>query len=133
MPPKCKRHFIQDMCLYECSPNLGPWIDQVESNAVWWSGAYGGVMCNMVVLHMICCGMYRCVGCPGILLFFYWVWTGGWNGCLTVEAWLFRADLLASVLESSGVGWEGTVGCSRCCAPAVQGSLQHVWPNSLVG
>lgn len=61
MPPKCKRHFIQDMCLYECSPNLGPWIDQVESNAVWWSGAYGGVMCNMVVLHMICCGMHRCV------------------------------------------------------------------------
>lgn len=32
MPPKCKRHFIQDTCLYECSPNLGPWIDQVGSD-----------------------------------------------------------------------------------------------------
>ncbi|PKU32208.1 hypothetical protein llap_17488 [Limosa lapponica baueri] len=32
MPPKCKRHFIQDTCLYECSPNLGPWIDQVDSS-----------------------------------------------------------------------------------------------------
>lgn len=29
MTPACKRHFIQDTCLYECSPNLGPWIQQV--------------------------------------------------------------------------------------------------------
>ncbi|EMP27288.1 Folate receptor alpha [Chelonia mydas] len=28
MPDKCKWHFIQDTCLYECSPNLGPWIHQ---------------------------------------------------------------------------------------------------------
>ncbi|NXF93115.1 FOLR1 protein, partial [Eubucco bourcierii] len=32
MPPACKRHFIQDACLYECSPNLGPWIQQVDSS-----------------------------------------------------------------------------------------------------
>ncbi|XP_009280280.2 PREDICTED: folate receptor gamma [Aptenodytes forsteri] len=32
MPPKCKSHFIQDTCLYECSPNLGPWIDQADSS-----------------------------------------------------------------------------------------------------
>ncbi|NXD28780.1 FOLR1 protein, partial [Spelaeornis formosus] len=32
MPEKCKRHFIQDSCLYECSPNLGPWIEQVDSS-----------------------------------------------------------------------------------------------------
>ncbi|XP_068787054.1 folate receptor alpha-like isoform X2 [Struthio camelus] len=31
MPPKCKRHFIQDTCLYECSPNLGPWIDKEQT------------------------------------------------------------------------------------------------------
>nr|KAF6465164.1 folate receptor gamma [Rousettus aegyptiacus] len=24
MQPACKHHFIQDTCLYECSPNLGP-------------------------------------------------------------------------------------------------------------
>lgn len=24
----CKKHFIQNTCLYECSPNLGPWIDK---------------------------------------------------------------------------------------------------------
>uniref|UniRef100_G1LGF8 Folate receptor-like domain-containing protein n=1 Tax=Ailuropoda melanoleuca TaxID=9646 RepID=G1LGF8_AILME len=24
------RHFIQDNCLYECSPNLGPWIREVR-------------------------------------------------------------------------------------------------------
>lgn len=29
MAAECKRHFIQDTCLYECSPNLGPWIQQV--------------------------------------------------------------------------------------------------------
>ncbi|XP_055487506.1 LOW QUALITY PROTEIN: folate receptor alpha-like, partial [Leucoraja erinacea] len=32
MTEKCKRHFIQDTCFYECSPNLGPWIQQVSSS-----------------------------------------------------------------------------------------------------
>ncbi|XP_058401705.1 folate receptor gamma-like [Diceros bicornis minor] len=32
MEPACKRHFIQDTCLYECSPNLGPWIQQVNQS-----------------------------------------------------------------------------------------------------
>ncbi|XP_012861662.1 folate receptor gamma-like isoform X2 [Echinops telfairi] len=32
MEAKCKRHFIQDSCLYECSPNLGPWIRQVDQS-----------------------------------------------------------------------------------------------------
>ncbi|XP_005368853.1 folate receptor alpha [Microtus ochrogaster] len=32
MPSKCKRHFIQDTCLYECSPNLGPWTQQVDQS-----------------------------------------------------------------------------------------------------
>ncbi|XP_066216189.1 folate receptor alpha-like [Saccopteryx leptura] len=32
MAPTCKRHFIQDTCLYECSPNLGPWIQQVDQS-----------------------------------------------------------------------------------------------------
>ncbi|NXK69040.1 FOLR1 protein, partial [Sylvietta virens] len=32
MPAQCKRHFIQDMCFHECSPNLGPWIVQAESS-----------------------------------------------------------------------------------------------------
>lgn len=26
MSDKCKRHFIEDNCFYECSPNVGPWI-----------------------------------------------------------------------------------------------------------
>uniref|UniRef100_A0A673LLX6 Folate receptor alpha-like n=1 Tax=Sinocyclocheilus rhinocerous TaxID=307959 RepID=A0A673LLX6_9TELE len=26
MSDKCKEHFIQDTCFYECSPHLGPWI-----------------------------------------------------------------------------------------------------------
>ncbi|XP_011812195.1 PREDICTED: folate receptor beta isoform X1 [Colobus angolensis palliatus] len=32
MEPACKRHFIQDTCLYECSPHLGPWIRQVNQS-----------------------------------------------------------------------------------------------------
>ncbi|XP_012501197.1 PREDICTED: folate receptor alpha [Propithecus coquereli] len=32
MAPACKRHFIQDTCFYECSPNLGPWIKQVDQS-----------------------------------------------------------------------------------------------------
>jgi len=26
MSDKCRRHFIEDNCFYECSPNTGPWI-----------------------------------------------------------------------------------------------------------
>ncbi|KAL2096276.1 hypothetical protein ACEWY4_008424 [Coilia grayii] len=29
----CRSHFIQDGCFYECSPHLGPWIQQV--NQTW--------------------------------------------------------------------------------------------------
>lgn len=29
MMPDCQKHFIQAVCFYECSPNLGPWIQQV--------------------------------------------------------------------------------------------------------
>ncbi|NP_001135337.1 folate receptor precursor [Salmo salar] len=32
MTPKCKKHFIQDTCFYECSPHLGPWIQQVDQS-----------------------------------------------------------------------------------------------------
>ncbi|EPY74154.1 putative folate receptor delta [Camelus ferus] len=27
--PDCEKHFLQAICFYECSPNLGPWIQQV--------------------------------------------------------------------------------------------------------
>lgn len=30
MSDKCKQHFIQDTCFYECSPHLGPWIQNVS-------------------------------------------------------------------------------------------------------
>ncbi|TNN32102.1 Folate receptor beta [Liparis tanakae] len=29
MSPKCRAHFTQDTCFYECSPHLGPWIQAV--------------------------------------------------------------------------------------------------------
>ncbi|XP_074069967.1 sperm-egg fusion protein Juno [Macrotis lagotis] len=32
MTPSCRKHFIQDSCFYECSPNLGPWIQEVNSS-----------------------------------------------------------------------------------------------------
>ncbi|XP_041586258.1 sperm-egg fusion protein Juno isoform X1 [Vulpes lagopus] len=28
MMPACEEHFIQAVCFYECSPNLGPWIQK---------------------------------------------------------------------------------------------------------
>ncbi|KAK3561237.1 hypothetical protein QTP86_030589 [Hemibagrus guttatus] len=31
MSKKCKEHFIQDTCFYECSPHLGPWIQPVDT------------------------------------------------------------------------------------------------------
>nr|CAD7432166.1 unnamed protein product [Timema monikensis] len=30
MSEECRRHFIQDSCFYECSPNVGPWVVKVE-------------------------------------------------------------------------------------------------------
>ncbi|XP_072256336.1 folate receptor alpha-like [Pyxicephalus adspersus] len=32
MSEKCKQHFIRDTCFYECSPNLGPWIQVVDQS-----------------------------------------------------------------------------------------------------
>lgn len=32
MSQKCKNHFIQDTCFYECSPHLGPWIQEVNQS-----------------------------------------------------------------------------------------------------
>lgn len=29
MSSDCRRHFIQDTCFYECSPNVGPWLVKV--------------------------------------------------------------------------------------------------------
>ncbi|KAK7496522.1 hypothetical protein BaRGS_00012174 [Batillaria attramentaria] len=26
LSPSCAQHFVKDLCFYECSPNLGPWI-----------------------------------------------------------------------------------------------------------
>ncbi|XP_067007390.1 folate receptor gamma isoform X2 [Anabrus simplex] len=30
MSEACKRHFQQDLCFYECSPNIGPWVVTVQ-------------------------------------------------------------------------------------------------------
>ncbi|XP_005084100.1 sperm-egg fusion protein Juno [Mesocricetus auratus] len=32
LTPGCHKHFIQAVCLHECSPNLGPWIQLVVPN-----------------------------------------------------------------------------------------------------
>ncbi|XP_064498540.1 folate receptor alpha-like [Pseudopipra pipra] len=78
MPQKCKRHFIQDTCLYECSPNLGPWIDQADNTwrkerirdvplcqedcEQWWEDCQDAVTCK-VNWHK------------------GWNWTSGTNQC----------------------------------------------------
>jgi len=30
LSPQCKRHFIQDLCFYECEPNVGPWVVKID-------------------------------------------------------------------------------------------------------
>ncbi|KAJ3590310.1 hypothetical protein NHX12_008263 [Muraenolepis orangiensis] len=32
MSDRCKSHFIQDTCFYECSPHLGPWIQEADES-----------------------------------------------------------------------------------------------------
>ncbi|CAH1776898.1 unnamed protein product [Owenia fusiformis] len=34
MTEKCRKHFIQDLCFYECSPNVGPWLVK-DSDREW--------------------------------------------------------------------------------------------------
>lgn len=36
MSKKCRGHFIQDLCFYECSPNVGPWIQSVSLSINWY-------------------------------------------------------------------------------------------------
>lgn len=35
MSSECKKHFVQDTCFYECSPHLGPWIQEVCVVCLW--------------------------------------------------------------------------------------------------
>uniref|UniRef100_A0A8C5P2B4 IZUMO1 receptor, JUNO n=1 Tax=Jaculus jaculus TaxID=51337 RepID=A0A8C5P2B4_JACJA len=35
LTPACHQHFIQAICFYECSPNLGPWIQPVRRQKEW--------------------------------------------------------------------------------------------------
>jgi hypothetical protein len=48
MSEGCKRHFIQDHCFYECSPNIRPWVVKVCTDTVVFSMSYqlgaGGVI-----------------------------------------------------------------------------------------
>eukprot|EP00069_Balaena_mysticetus_P002148 bmy_15517T0 len=38
MMPDCQKHFLQAICFYECSPNLGPWIQRVGGSGLGWVG-----------------------------------------------------------------------------------------------
>uniref|UniRef100_A0A8D1S3C5 Folate receptor 3 (gamma) n=3 Tax=Sus scrofa TaxID=9823 RepID=A0A8D1S3C5_PIG len=88
MEPACKRHFIQDTCLYECSPNLGPWIQEVnqkwrrerilnvplckEDCQIWWEDCRTSYTCKS--------NWHK-----------GWNWTSGYNQC-PVSAACHRFD-----------------------------------------
>ncbi|KAJ8280417.1 hypothetical protein GJAV_G00054320 [Gymnothorax javanicus] len=62
MTNSCKAHFIQDTCFYECSPHLGPWIQEADSSwrkerildvplcwedcETWWNDCKGDFTCK---------------------------------------------------------------------------------------
>uniref|UniRef100_A0A8B9WWE6 Folate receptor-like domain-containing protein n=1 Tax=Bos mutus grunniens TaxID=30521 RepID=A0A8B9WWE6_BOSMU len=88
MEPACKRHFIQDTCLYECSPNLGPWIREV--NQRWRKERVLGVpLCKEDCQSWWedCRTSYTCKSNwhKG------WNWTSGYNQC-PVKAACHRFD-----------------------------------------
>ncbi|XP_004427495.1 PREDICTED: sperm-egg fusion protein Juno [Ceratotherium simum simum] len=85
MMPGCQKHFLQAVCFYECSPNLGPWIQQVgrlgwevdlsrqgerildaplcrEDCEQWWEDCRTSYTCKSNWLHG-------------------WDWSGGKNRC----------------------------------------------------
>ncbi|XP_052508665.1 folate receptor alpha [Budorcas taxicolor] len=88
MEPACKRHFIQDTCLYECSPNLGPWIREV--NQKWRKERVLGVpLCkeDCQIWWEDCRTSYTCKSNwhKG------WNWSSGYNQC-PVKAACHRFD-----------------------------------------
>ncbi|ELK24670.1 Folate receptor alpha [Myotis davidii] len=88
MKPSCKRHSIQDTCLYECSPNLGPWIQEV--NQSWRKDQILNVpLCkeDCESWWEDCCTSYTCKSNwhKG------WNWTSGSNEC-PVKAACHRFD-----------------------------------------
>ncbi|XP_040114689.1 folate receptor alpha isoform X1 [Oryx dammah] len=88
MEPACKRHFIQDTCLYECSPNLGPWIREV--NQKWRKERVLGVpLCkeDCQIWWEDCRTSYTCKSNwhKG------WNWSAGYNQC-PVKAACHRFD-----------------------------------------
>lgn len=40
MSDECRKHFTQDHCFYECSPNVGPWVVFVSIGALLCTSAY---------------------------------------------------------------------------------------------
>ena len=35
LSPECTQHFIKDLCFYECSPNVGPYLQPVSVSWLW--------------------------------------------------------------------------------------------------
>ncbi|XP_078609164.1 folate receptor gamma-like [Branchiostoma floridae x Branchiostoma japonicum] len=74
----CERHFKQDLCFYECSPNVGPWL--VPVNMQIRNERFAGVPlcatdCNR--WWTACKDDMTCSGNWGVS----WNWTSGQNTC----------------------------------------------------
>ncbi|KAM4702277.1 folate receptor alpha-like isoform 1-T2 [Discoglossus pictus] len=82
MTPQCKKHFIQDTCFYECSPNLGPWIQAVDST---WrkERILDAPLCkeDCETWYTDCSQDYTCMENWHV----GWNWTTGINRCPTVK------------------------------------------------
>ena len=139
MEPACKRHFIQDTCLYECSPNLGPWIQQVDQSwrkerildvplckedcQSWWEDCRSSYTCKS--------NWHK-----------GWNWTSGSNQCqweLTASPFISTFPHLLLCAMKSGViptrsasTAEGVAAASRCGLTRPRATPMRRWRGSML-
>ncbi|KAG8232640.1 hypothetical protein J437_LFUL012600 [Ladona fulva] len=79
MSKDCRRHFLQDLCFYECSPNIGPWVVKVSDMKIRKERYFQVPLClsDCKAWFYACSGDYTCTD--------NWtrnfIWKDGQNTC----------------------------------------------------
>ncbi|XP_056410477.1 folate receptor alpha-like [Hyla sarda] len=105
MSPQCKNHFIQDTCFYECSPNLGPWIEKVDQS--WRKERILDVpLCkeDCESWYNDCSNDYTCMDNWHV----GWNWTNGMNKCPTGKSCQKWSDVFPSAKDFCEKVWSNS-------------------------
>ncbi|KAG8431344.1 hypothetical protein GDO86_019018 [Hymenochirus boettgeri] len=105
MSDTCKKHFIQDTCFYECSPNLGPWIQKVDSS---WRRER---ILDVPLCQEECDTWYRDCRLQYTCMDNWhtgWNWTSGTNQCPTDKPCRLLADVFPTAKDFCEKVWSNS-------------------------